>query len=248
MSAQNTISQPVVSGLAFRGRPTSEIKADQTAPTGSEAFTYDAVKVSDAFRRQTSGASRLELALDLKPFETVAFTESPAFSAETERVWGTAPTMPTIKNPLEPSNERAALEQGRLAQIARRRSANRRPDGRCYNHVWRFLQAVGSYGRLLRAGIPNQYSTYARQFAQYADKNLEKLGLRKLPIDNPYLAPAGSLVVVRPGAPGTRHPVAGDIAVADGKGRFFNGGEMRYGGPKNFPPGNKYVLGIYVPA
>ncbi|MEB3284617.1 MAG: hypothetical protein VKN33_04965 [Candidatus Sericytochromatia bacterium] len=169
-------------------------------------------------------------------------------------VWDKAPALGMVrpelnlKQLLAPASEKAAKEQQRLTQIARHASANRRPDGRCYNHVWRFLQAAGSYGHLLRFGIPNQYSRYARQFAEYADKNLAKLGLRRLPIDNPYLAPAGALVVVRPGAPGTGHREAGDIAVADGRGRFFNGGEMGYGGARNFPPGNKHVLGIYAPA
>jgi len=29
---------------------------------------------------------------------------------------------------------------------------------------------------------------------------------------------------------------------------LYNDGEMSYGGPGNFPPGNNYVLGVYVPA
>jgi hypothetical protein len=31
-------------------------------------------------------------------------------------------------------------------------------------------------------------------------------------------------------------------------GRFFNGGEMGYGGPRNFPPGNRHVIGVFAPA
>ena len=43
--------------------------------------------------------------------------------------------------------------------------------------------------------------------------------------NNPYNAPAGSIVVVRAGTPGTANPVAGDIAVCDPP-NFWNGGAM----------------------
>lgn len=249
MSIQNTLSQLNTSLSAAGAKLASSFSAQALHADDLESFSYyDQVKISDAFARQRAGVSRLDAALEMYPFEPSSFTEAGEVPLEAKHIWGTMQPRPALKETLAPSSDRAAVEQRRLAQIARQRSANRRPDGRCYNHVWRFLQAVGSYGNVLRAGIPDQYSRYAKQFAQYADKNLEKLGLRKLPIDNPYEAPPGALVVVRPGAPGTGHPVAGDIAVADGNGRFFNGGEMRYGGPQNFPPGNKHVLGIYVPA
>ena len=71
--------------------------------------------------------------------------------------------------------------------------------------------------------------------------------MKNLKLDNPYNAPAGSIVVVRAGTPGTAHPTAGDIAIADGKGGFLNGGNMGYGGPQNFPKGNNLVMGVYVP-
>ncbi|MEB3329405.1 MAG: hypothetical protein VKQ33_09265 [Candidatus Sericytochromatia bacterium] len=153
---------------------------------------------------------------------------------------------PRAAAPVESEAARKARE--RLALVARRASSGRRPDGRCYHHVWRFLTWVGGYGKVVQKGIPASHARYARQFAELVNRNPAAYGLRKLALDNPYLAPAGALVVVRPGAPGTRHPKAGDIAVADGTGRFFNGGEMRYGGPGSFPPGNRHVLGIYVPA
>lgn len=138
-------------------------------------------------------------------------------------------------------------QRDRLVELARRASEGLRPDGRCYAHVWSFICASG-YGKMPQQEVPWSHAAYAKQFAEYADQNLGKLGLRKLAISNPYDAPAGAIVVVRPGAPGTGDPTAGDIAVADGQGRFFNGGEMGYEGRHAFPPGNDYVLGVYVPA
>jgi hypothetical protein len=151
------------------------------------------------------------------------------------------------KSLMETLSDRARSQMQQMLNAARRSSAGRRPDGRCYNHVWRFISSVG-YGSMPYREVPaHSHGRYAKQFAYYANHNLDKLGLVKLPISNPYQAPPGAIVVVRAGTPGTAHPVAGDIAVAAGNGRFYNGGEMSYGGPHHFPPGNNYVLGIYVP-
>jgi hypothetical protein len=158
----------------------------------------------------------------------------------------------TQMQPLPQDGSPEESEAGRraraaLARVAKRASAGRRPDGRCYNHVWKFLSWIGSYGRVVQRGIPASHADYAKQFAYLVNPNPAAYGLRKLNLDNPYMAPEGAIVVVRPGTPGTGHPTAGDIAIADGNGRFYNGGEMGYGGPRNFPPGNRHVLGIYVP-
>lgn len=150
-----------------------------------------------------------------------------------------------------------------LLQTARTASEGRSPDGRCYTHVANFLDRTG-FGKVARDGfnaaVPAAYWPEARNFAEYANQpgKLEQLGLQRLdtaltpPIRSPYdpRIPAGAVVVVpavQDGVrtPGTAHATAGDIAVADGKGRFFNGGEMSYGPPASFPPGN--LLGIYVP-
>ena len=64
--------------------------------------------------------------------------------------------------------------------------------------------------------------------------------------NNPYNAPRGAIVVVNADTPGTRHPVAGDIAVASGDGRFWNGGNMAYGGKNHEYAGQ--LLAIYVPS
>ena len=105
-----------------------------------------------------------------------------------------------------------------------------------------------SYGKIGHGNIPR--FGYAHQFADYlnAGQRWKQMGLKKLNLDNPYKAPPGAIIVVRAGTPGTHHPTAGDIVVAAGHGRFLNDGEMGYGGPQNFRPGNNYVLGIYVPA
>ncbi|HEY9766458.1 MAG TPA: peptidoglycan-binding domain-containing protein [Chroococcales cyanobacterium] len=133
-----------------------------------------------------------------------------------------------------------------LLQAAERESAGLRPQGTCYAAVWGMIEKAG-YGNMPGATPPDSLSAYACQFAEWADSNLQAAGLRKLPISDPYQAPAGSIVVVRAGTPGTAHPTAGDIVVAMGDGRFLNDGEMGYGGSDNFPPGNDYVLGIYAP-
>lgn len=143
-------------------------------------------------------------------------------------------------------SERGQAQMRQLLARAQQASVGRRPDGRCYAHVWRFIQAAG-YGKLPQVGIPDSHATYARQFAECVNQDPARFGLQRLPISNPYEAPAGAIVVVGPGSPGTSHPRAGDIAVADGRGGFFNGGEMGYGGARHFPPGNGHVLGIYAP-
>ena len=91
----------------------------------------------------------------------------------------------------------------------------------------------------------------AHDFADWLNRSpshLKAAGLTRLKIDNPYDAPAGAIIVVRAGTPGTHHPTAGDIVISGGHGRLFNDGEMGYGGPGNFPRGNNYVLGVYVPS
>ena len=121
-------------------------------------------------------------------------------------------------------------------------------------HVADYIDAVG-YGGIDKNGfdaaIPSAYWTYAYQFAEYLNTgnnaaNLCLSNIQKSVSNNPYNAPAGAIVVVRAGTPGTANPVAGDIAVADPP-NFWNGGAMGYGGSGNFPSNNDYVLGIYVP-
>jgi hypothetical protein len=140
----------------------------------------------------------------------------------------------------------AQKQMAKLLEEAKTASADLNPDGLSYMHVMNFIEKVG-YGKIDVNAIPGEYSVYARQFAEYADKGLNALGLRKLDITNPYQAPAGALVVMRPGTPGTGHPTAGDISVAGGDGAFYSGGKMSYGKPADYPPGNRHVLGVYVP-
>lgn len=124
----------------------------------------------------------------------------------------------------------------------------------CYSHVSGYIDSDG-YGGIKPGhfddSIPSAYWTYAHDFADYLNKNgnAARLGMENIQSsvgNNPYKAPAGSIVVVRAGTPGTANPVAGDIAVCDGS-NFWNGGAMGYGGSGNFPSSNNYVLGIYVP-
>ncbi|MEB3299004.1 MAG: hypothetical protein VKO21_05910 [Candidatus Sericytochromatia bacterium] len=169
---------------------------------------------------------------------------------------GHAPSVPTdtlslgtAASPADPGiSERGLAQIKRLVEVAARAAGRRRPGGYCYRAVHGYLMKSGS-GDLVSGSIPWTHARYARQFGEYLNKgdNAARLGLRKLDLTNPYEAPAGALVVVRPGAPGTRPPRAGDIAVAAGNGKFYNDGLMNYGGPEGFPPGNRHVVGIYVP-
>ena len=141
-------------------------------------------------------------------------------------------------------------EMNKFEAYSRRQSEGRRPDGRCYFHVANFIDAMG-YGGITKNGFNNcvgsQYHAYAYQFHSAIGSG--KCGLKDVKEqygNNPYNAPRGALVVVKAGTPGTAHPVAGDIAVASGDGRFWNGGNMAYGGKNHEYAGQ--LLAIYVPS
>lgn len=147
--------------------------------------------------------------------------------------------------------EHGKTQMKNVLDTAARGAGHKRPGGWCYRAVKKFIaQTPGGYGGLNASNIHTIPQARARDFADYMNRNdnAAKHGLRKLDLANPYDAPPGALVVVAPGTPGTHHPTAGDITIAAGHGRFFNDGNMGYGGPGNFPPGNRHVLGIYVPA
>jgi hypothetical protein len=150
-----------------------------------------------------------------------------------------------------------------LLETARRSAEGARPRGRCYASVARYIDTVG-YGKMpvlppsergSLPSVPDAFGAEAHMFADFMNEtdpdtghsHADDLGLQRLAIDNPYRAPAGSIVVVRAGTPGTAHPTAGDITVAGSGGKFYNDGEMGYGGSDNFPSGNDFVLGVYAP-
>ena len=124
-------------------------------------------------------------------------------------------------------------------------------NGRCFEYVWRYIYSSG-YGRIRNYGdCPQMGSSEARMFAEFmnAGSNAAEWGLVRLSATTPYDAPAGSIVVVGPGSPGTRHASAGDIAVARGDGTFINDGpNMTYGPPADFLKAGGTLLGVYVPA
>jgi uncharacterized protein YraI len=123
-------------------------------------------------------------------------------------------------------------------------------NGQCFNAVWGYLTKSG-YGKLRNWNdAPDMQSGEARNFAEYmnVNGNAAKWGLQRLSIANPYDAPAGSVVVVAAGTPGTAHPTAGDIAIATGTGVFINDGpRMTYGPRASFAANGGKVLGIYAP-
>jgi len=159
----------------------------------------------------------------------------------------------TISPAGAPSGGWCQPDMNRLVATAKGDSYGKRPDGKCYTHVSSYINSDG-YGGICKgcfdSKIPSSYWAEAHMFADYLNAgHAAELGMQNVQsqfANNPYKAPAGSIVVVRAGTPGTAHPTAGDIAVADG-GYFWNGGAMGYGGEGNFPPSNNYVLGIFVP-
>ena len=155
------------------------------------------------------------------------------------------------------SNAKGSLA---LLALAKTASAGIKPDGFCYTYVGNWLNQVGFAG--IKPGVfKTQPMTgdqnYAKGFAEHYNikENALAQGIVNLldanPNLNPYDAPAGAIVVVSPGSPGTSNKVAGDITVADGNGNFYNGGEMDYKGASAWngsKGGSGRVLGIYVPA
>jgi hypothetical protein len=152
-----------------------------------------------------------------------------------------------------------------LLEEARRRASGKPALGKCYDSQVGVASYINNVGF---AGIkPGEFLTQpmvgdqgcAVGFAEHYNYNngefAKKQGIVNLldanPNLSPYNAPAGAIVVVTAGSPGTAHPFCGDIAVAAGGGKFYNDGEMSYGGPEAWN-GNKggsgRVLGIYVPA
>jgi hypothetical protein len=123
--------------------------------------------------------------------------------------------------------------------------------GDCFRFVWLYITKAG-YGKISKFNdCADMKSDYAKNFAEYFNvaENAKRWGIKRLSIASPYQAPKGAIVVVAPGTPGTRHPVAGDIAVARGNGTFINDGpNMRYGAPDRFFADGGRLLGAYVPA
>lgn len=151
---------------------------------------------------------------------------------------------------VEGESREGSAQRQRLLSIAESGGAGR-PDGKCYMHVCQFLVRCGGYGR-----IKNPYTQFpgwalplAHNFADLMNsQGPGHWGLDRLSISNPYDAPAGAIVVVKAGSPGTAHPTAGDIAVADGNGRFYNGGLMGYSGREGWKHSpTAHLLGAYIP-
>ncbi len=156
-----------------------------------------------------------------------------------------------------PSSADAAQQMRAIVATARAAADGASPGGHCYAAVARYIDTNG-YGKMAAQpasaigslpAIPDAYGAYAHQFADYANApgHADALGLTRLALHSPYDAPAGAIVVVRAGTPGTSHPTAGDISIAAGGGVFYNDGTMSYGGAASFPAGNDFVLGVYVP-
>lgn len=144
-----------------------------------------------------------------------------------------------------------SAQREKLLGIARAGSQGRRPDGRCYFHVCQFLVQCAGYGKIKNpyTQFPSSALPEAHDFADFINsQGPERWGMDRLSIGNPYDAPAGAIVVVKAGSPGTANPTAGDIAVADGHGNFFNGGMMSYDGRAGWNASPRArLLGAYIP-
>jgi LAS superfamily LD-carboxypeptidase LdcB len=152
------------------------------------------------------------------------------------------------------SSTTATGSMAKLLEYAKKASEGKKPDSRCLFHVNNYIDAVG-FGKLPK---PTTRLPLAYQYGEFLIKEGKKYGITNLldtnPNFSPYDAPPGSIVVVTAGSPGTNHPTAGDIAVADGNGKFYNGGEMAYQGKaawngsvgKDSDGSTGKVLGIFV--
>lgn len=152
---------------------------------------------------------------------------------------------------LEGESHDGSAQREKLLGIARSGSEGRRPDGRCYFHVCQFLVQCKGYGKIKNpyTQFPSSALPEAHDFADFINaQGPARWGLEKLSISNPYDAPAGAIVVVKAGSPGTANPTAGDIAIADGHGNFFNGGMMSYHGRAGWEASPRaHLLGAYIP-
>jgi hypothetical protein len=152
---------------------------------------------------------------------------------------------------VEGESRDGAAQRAKMLGVARSGSAGRRPDGRCYFHVCQFFIQCGGYGKITNPY--NQFSSkdlpVAHNFADLMNAGgARRFGIERMSMSNPYDAPAGSIVVVAAGSPGTAHPTAGDIAVADGHGNFYNGGMMSYSGRAGWAASPRArLLGVYIP-
>jgi len=231
--------------LNFGHKPDSQGRLYKLDPSGvpvwaatGRAITPDQMANMPAFQK--------EAIANLVPEAQRADFQSSMATGVAERARRPKPEPGKIDSPNIPLGDSQKAQMSNLLQHAIARSQGKNPDGMCYKHVADWLEYSGvRYGNFPDARLSGME---ARNFADLVNPDPAKYGLKRLNIDNPYDAPPGAIVLVRAGTPGTAHPTAGDIAIATGKGWFANGGEMNYGGPGNFPPGNNYVLGIYVPA
>lgn len=153
---------------------------------------------------------------------------------------------------IEGESHNGTSQRQKLFGIAHAGSAGRRPDGYCYMHVCRFLHQCGGYGKIKNPATDHRFAGHLAEAHDFADLmnslGPAKFGLERVTISSPYDAPLGSIVVVAAGSPGTRHPTAGDIAIASGHGHFYNGGEMGYGGRETWSRSERAkLLGCYVP-
>lgn len=151
------------------------------------------------------------------------------------------PTTPTTtgastncNSPTTPYNGPISASGQKLLNYAKQDSQGKAPDGRCLENVNNYIDAVG-FGSIPR---PTIRLAEAYMYGEWLITNGSKYGITNLldknPNMSPYDAPAGSIVVVTDGSPGTSHKTAGDIAVADGTGKFYNGGEMAYQGKSSW--------------
>jgi GH24 family phage-related lysozyme (muramidase) len=152
---------------------------------------------------------------------------------------------------IEGESASGADQRQRMLDKARGDSAGKTPDSRCYYHICQYIKLIGGYGKIKDPYVDftDAQRAEAHDFADLMNSGgAERWGIERLSMTSPYHAAAGSLVVVKAGSPGTHDPKAGDIAVADGHGNFFNGGVMGYGGPAVWDASpTAHLLGVYVP-
>jgi hypothetical protein len=145
---------------------------------------------------------------------------------------------------MPPQAKKALGEMQRLARTAEAMYGDKTPNGMCAQAVRTILDA-GNFAGADAGRNRGSLGLYgAKDYGEYWNNGgAAKDGLERLDITNPYDAPPGSIIVIKPGH--NANSTWGDINIAVGNGRFINDGNMQLASEASWGPGD--LLGVYAP-
>jgi hypothetical protein len=128
-----------------------------------------------------------------------------------------------------------------FAAYAKAQNGGKSPGGMCARGVRLLMQAHGYPG----AQLGSMGFISAKQYGYHLNtgNNARAVGLEKLNITNPYDAPPGSIIVIKPGH--NANATHGDINIAVGGGQFINDGNMQLASRGSWSADD--LIGIYAP-